>query len=91
MISEIHFLRPLWFLALIPLLLLAWMLWRQNLTAFAWGEVCDHYLLPHLMSEKGQSKRKASLVLLFLSGLFMIISMAGPTWSRYPVPSFKEV
>lgn len=89
--TEFHFLRPLWLLMLLPLLLVAGLLLRQGSLSSAWNNVCDEHLLPFLIHMKGRSRRSFSLVLLLLSGLFMVISLAGPTWSRLPVPTYHPI
>lgn len=87
-----HFLRPWWFLALIPLLLLCWFLFRYPLAKSGWGEVCDPHLLTYLMtSQKGKQRRWLPILLLVGSGLLMIISLAGPAWVRMPVPTYQFV
>lgn len=86
-----HFLRPGWLLMLIPLLTLMIVLIRKNPSSTAWSKVCDAHLLPYLIQTKTYGRRSFSWGLLFLGGLFMIISLAGPTWSRYPVPTYKQI
>ncbi|KTD31596.1 MULTISPECIES: VWA domain-containing protein [Legionella] len=89
--SEFHFLRPWWLLAMLPLLGLCWLLWQQRPQSEAWTAVCDKHLLEHLIQAKGQGRRHLALFSLFLSGFFMCISLAGPTWTRLPVPAFRQI
>lgn len=91
MISDLHFLRPWWFLALIPLVGLAMLTWRQTPRLYAWEEVCDPHLLNNLIHRKGQGRRISSMLCLYLSAFFMIIAIAGPTWFKLPVATFKPV
>lgn len=91
MMTELHFLRPWWFLALIPLVSLILLLWRQKPRLHAWEEVCDSHLLAHLIQNKGQANRMSSLLFIFLSALFMVISISGPTWYKLPAVTFKPV
>lgn len=91
MMTDLHFLRPYWLLAIVPLIGLAVLLWRQTPRLQAWGDVCDSHLLEHLLQRKGQGKRMASMLFLFLSILFMILSIAGPTWYKLPVAIYKPV
>ncbi|WP_133127625.1 vWA domain-containing protein [Legionella nagasakiensis] len=91
MMTEFHFIRPLWLFSLLPLALLAWFLMRRKPAMQAWGEVCDPHLLSHLMKTQSQSKRVTSLLLLMNSALLMVIALAGPTWSRLPVPIYKPI
>lgn len=89
--TEFHFLRPYWGLSCLPLIALAWVLFNQKPALQAWREVCDSHLLSHLIQKHGHSKRVSSLVLLFTSALFIVIGLAGPTWSRLPVPTYKQM
>lgn len=89
--ADFHLLRPLWLLAILPLVLLAWYLLRQKPMMHAWNKVCDTHLLPWLMQVNGRKKRTRPLLLLLASALFMIISLTGPTWSRLPVPTYQQI
>jgi Ca-activated chloride channel homolog len=91
MINSFHFLRPWWFLGLIPLVLLIVRLWRQNSQLHAWSVICDSHLLAQLIQNRGTTKRRGALVLFFISSLLMIISLAGPAWSRLPVPAYHQI
>ncbi len=88
--NSFHFLRPEWFLALPPLLLLLFWLARRQLRSRSWQAVCDPELLPHLLL--GRSVRRANWPLwLLLSGLILaILALAGPVWQRQPQPLFRQ-
>jgi Ca-activated chloride channel homolog len=88
--SDFHFLRPLWFLALPLLLGLLWLLWRRRLRSRSWQEVCDPALLPHLLL--GRSCRRANwpLWLLLAALLTVVTALAGPTWRKLPQPLFRQ-
>jgi len=88
--SEFHFLRPDWFLALPPALALLWLFWRRRLRSRSWQEVCDPELLPHLLL--GRSQRRANWPLwLLLAGLLVsLITLAGPTWKKQPQPLLRQ-
>ncbi len=88
--NDFHFLRPLWFLALPPLLSLLWLLWRRRLRSRSWQDVCDPALLPHLLL--GRSRRRANwpLWLLLAALLTVVTALAGPTWRRLPQPLFRQ-
>jgi Ca-activated chloride channel homolog len=91
MMAEFHFLRPWWLLAIIPLIFFIVLLWQQKPRLHAWSEVCDSHLLDHLLQRKGSGKRMFSLSFLFLSILFMILSIAGPSWYKLPVATYKPI
>jgi Ca-activated chloride channel homolog len=85
-----HFLRPYWLLMLIPLVFLIFKLLKLKPALQAWGTVCDKHLIEHLIHSKQGGRRLKSLSLLFISLCFIIMALSGPTWSRYPVPTFKQ-
>ncbi|MFY7697566.1 MAG: vWA domain-containing protein [Legionella sp.] len=91
MISEFHFLRPLWLFAFIPLGILARLLFKQALDSSVWQAICDPHLLPHLIHRRGQRYRNLACLLLVISAGLIIFSLAGPTWSRWPAPAFKQI
>jgi Ca-activated chloride channel homolog len=49
MFEQFHFIQPLWLLALIPLLLLAWHMHRFTRSDNPWSRIIDGRLLPLLM------------------------------------------
>ncbi|KTD69584.1 hypothetical protein Lste_2742 [Legionella steelei] len=90
MIADFHFLRPWWFLMILPLLGLIVVLWRQKPQLHAWSEICDSHLLSHLLQKK-QGRRMSSMLCLFISILFMIVSIAGPAWYKLPIATYKPI
>ncbi|MCG6966405.1 MAG: VWA domain-containing protein, partial [Chromatiaceae bacterium] len=89
MLSDFHFLRPLWLLALIPLAGLLWRLLRADGEGEAWRGVVDRHLLPSLLSEAGDAARRSPLLLLGLAWLLIVLALAGPTWERLPEPLYQ--
>lgn len=88
---HLHFLRPWFFLAIVPWLILALSLWKQNQRLQAWSAVCDEKLLAHLLQDKGAGKRREALIILLLSGLFIIIGLTGPCWTKLPQPVYQQL
>lgn len=91
MIADFHFLRPWCLLFLLPLFGLLWVLWKKNPRLQSWSAVCDVHLLKHLTQSTGGSKRHGALLFLFVSALLISISLAGPSWVRLPVPSYRVI
>ena len=87
--SEFHFLRPAWFLALLPALMLLVLLWRRGGHAVNWQGVISPVLLPHLLLENGNSLRRFPLLALGLGWLLAVTALAGPTWERQPQPVYR--
>ncbi|MBK8637325.1 MAG: VWA domain-containing protein [Chromatiaceae bacterium] len=86
---DLHFLRPLWFLALLPLPWLLWRLARANPGAEAWRGLVDAHLLAHLLVEEGARVRRLPRVLLTLGWLLGVMALAGPVWDRLPEPLYQ--
>ncbi|MGB4333435.1 MAG: VWA domain-containing protein [Chromatiaceae bacterium] len=86
---DLHFLRPLWFLALLPLPWLLWRLARANPGAEAWRGLVDAHLLAHLLVEEGARVRRLPRVLLTLGWLLGVTALAGPVWERLPEPLYQ--
>jgi len=86
---DIHFLRPLWFLALLPL---PWVLWRMaagNAAAQAWRDLVDPHLLSQLLVPEDSRARRLPPLLFALGWLLAVTSLAGPVWQRLPQPLFQ--
>lgn len=89
--TALHFLRPWWLCSFIPLLVFAWYLFQKKPGLNAWKAVCDDHLLPYLIINHSHRKQTTPLLLVLLSIACMIIGLAGPTWSRYPVPVYQKM
>lgn len=85
-----HFLRPLWFLALLPFALLWWLWQRRRRRAGRWAAVCDERLLPYILMDKPGRGARWPLALFGLGGLLAIAALAGPVWERQPSPVFHN-
>ena len=89
--EHFHFIRPLWLLALLPLLAATWLMFKQGSLSRSWQSVIDPALLPHLLSRQLESKRgRMTVSLFFIGALAAILSLAGPTWKKLPQPVFKQ-
>lgn len=88
--GQFHFLRPAWFLLLVPLAALTWYLARHRAGSRSWEAVCDPALLPHvLVATPGRVERRAIWPVV-LAGLLATVALAGPAWKHLPVPVFSS-
>lgn len=85
-LSQFHFLRPWWWLALVPVLWLVWMIHRHQDAARPWRGVIADNLLPHLLSEGENRRRLQPVHLLLPLWLLATLALSGPTWQREPAP-----
>lgn len=89
-VGDFHFLRPFWFIALLPLGVLLWSLARRKLHDKGWKLVCDPALVPHILIRQSTQRRSLALYALSLGGILVITALAGPTWERLPEPVFRD-
>ena len=85
-----HFLRPFWFLAIIPLTFVIWRMTKQTRNQRGWAGVIDAALLPHVLISKEIQSRKWPKILIGLLALLAIMASAGPVWEQLPQPVFRN-
>ena len=89
-LSEFHFIRPYWLLAIIPWIVILALMLRNKLSQGNWSAVCDAELLPYLLQEKAVNQSRWPLTTGGVAALLAIIALAGPTWQRLPSPVFRN-
>ena len=90
MMESLHLIRPLWLLALIPLLFISWRLWHRQRRGGNWQRVIDPMLLPHVLIGNPGKSSQWPVVLFTLAGLLSILALSGPAWKQLPQPVFKQ-
>ena len=73
--SELHFLRPWWFLALIPALVILFVMLRRRAGDSAWRAVLDRSLLERLWLEPPGVVSRLPLLLLGLGWLLAVLAL----------------
>jgi len=89
--SQFHFIRPVWFLALVPVLVIVACLILKGSRKNQWTSSIDQHLLIHLLvnQKKIQQSSMLPLIALTLSLLLAVLALAGPTWEKKPLPVFE--
>ncbi|VEL96256.1 Ca-activated chloride channel family protein [Alteromonas sp. 76-1] len=88
-INNVHFLRPEWFIALIPALILYIALKRNTSKKSGWQSVIPSHLYQHMVVGKFTKGQKPPFWLLALGWLLAVFALAGPTWERLPQPVYQ--
>jgi Ca-activated chloride channel family protein len=93
LISDFHFIRPLWLLGIIPAALCLLMINKLAHQAGNWSKVINPELLPFLMQSDAQGENR--LTRNFMMGaagcwLLFCLALAGPSWNQLPQPVHKE-
>lgn len=84
---SLHFLRPWWGLALLPLPFAIWLLARSGGGRAALARLVDAALLPHLVHDTGMHRRFA-LSLFALAWVLAVAALSGPAWQKMPAPLY---
>ncbi len=88
--ESFHFQQPGWFWALLPLLMLLWLLRHSGEQSSAWSKVCDARLLPYLLDRQGGSRSQLPLWLFAIGGLLAVVALADPVWEQQQQPVFRN-
>lgn len=90
MIEQFHFLRPLWFLALLPLLALLLWFWRRTQQRREFSHFIDPALQKHVLSQGSAARSNWSLWLLATVAILSVLALAGPVWQKLPQAVFQQ-
>lgn len=85
-LSQFHFLRPYWLLAIIPAIGLAILLWRHKRSISQWQTVIQPELLRHLLEGSLSQRSRWQFTGLVAGWIIAAIALAGPAWQRLPQP-----
>ena len=87
--SQLHLLRPLALLGLIPALIaVALAQWRKR-SAGNWEKIINPALLPYLMQGE-TSKKQRGVLWVLLAWMIACLALAGPSWQQLPQPVHKK-
>ncbi len=86
-LSQFHFIRPLWLLALVPLFML-WLAKSKSQDRTQWHQVIPPHLAQALLEQPVKLKKRLSLSLAFI-WLLSVLALAGPTWQKIEKPVFQ--
>src|SRR6185312_2423401 len=88
-IADLHFLRPSWWLAALPLPLMLLAMSRNQHGRAALASLADANLLPYLVRGGGR-RRFLALALAATIWLLAVAALAGPSWQRQPAPLYAN-
>lgn len=87
----LHFLRPYWLWAFLPLLFMIWALYRQKPKQTAWETICDPHLLSAQLVTAGKDQSRGPIWILALCWLLACIALSGPTWTRQVISVYQPL
>jgi Ca-activated chloride channel family protein len=86
LIRNFHFLRPEWFLLLIPFAVVSYMQWRSGDLGRQWKGVIAPHLLPRMVVAGNQRQLLTPLWISVLVIPMLVVALAGPSWTRGESP-----
>ncbi len=84
----IHFIRPEWLLALIPLALMFYLLRKDELQQSSWNRYIAPHLAKILISTSGQNSKNHIGILAF-SWFIAVLALSGPALTKHNLPVFE--
>lgn len=90
MLNNLHFLRPQWFYAFIPLAVFLIILMKNQAYSESWRKICDARLLPFILTAKQGKRSILPALLTFLGASLCITALAGPVYKKLQQPVFRE-
>lgn len=82
-------LRPQLLWLLLPLLALAYNLYKSSQPLNSWRQICDPHLLPLLLRQENSSRYPWPLLCLGCAWLLTVIALSGPSFSQQALPVYQ--
>lgn len=86
----IHFIRPAWLLALIPVVFFTYRLYQLVRVGGDWRRACDAHLLPYIFQAAKPARQYAKL-LVVMAWVLIVMGLAGPSWYQAAQTVFKNL
>ena len=83
------FLRPMCLMFLIPVLFVAWYLWKKPQGNQDWFKICDKVLLEHFVNASTNRLWVNTWTGLVFSLIMFVVAAAGPSWQKQAVKTGK--
>ncbi|MED7819173.1 MULTISPECIES: vWA domain-containing protein [unclassified Francisella] len=88
---DFHLLRPWWLLALIPVIILTILLFKNSAKSNSWSKYCDSHLLEHVTIGQDSKTNKTLIPLAFLFlWIIAVFALAGPTYKHKDIPIYQK-
>jgi Ca-activated chloride channel family protein len=89
--SEFHFLRPEWFIALFPILVAFLIQKRSVALSGQWKSIVAPALQPYMLKHNKADKNLSLVKYVFLlAAILAVVALAGPSWKKQPSQVFNS-
>ena len=90
MLSEFHFLRPLWLLAIPFVWWLVFSLLGKWWSTANWEKIVEPHLLQFLATRPATQKTMLLPWIMCFTGTLLLLALAGPVWEKAPQPLLQK-
>ena len=90
MLTEFHFLRPLWLLAIPIVWWLVFRLLAKWWSTANWEKIVEPHLLQFLATSPATQKSSLLPWIMCFTGSLLLLALAGPVWEKVPQPLLKK-
>ncbi|BFM11445.1 VWA domain-containing protein [Simiduia litorea] len=90
LLQNVHFIRPEWFFALLPLAFLLLLARARSKASNGWYAYIAPELLGYLTTNKSSASRKNRWLPILCGWLLAVLGLAGPTWEKAPTPVYQS-
>jgi Ca-activated chloride channel family protein len=90
-IDEFRLLRPWWLLALPVAIAIVVLVFRGRGAGGGWRRIVDASLQPYVLAApETEGEKRIPLIVALAACAIAALALAGPTWERLPVPTFRS-
>ena len=90
MLTEFHFLRPLWLLAIPIVWWLVFRLLAKWWSTANWEKIVEPHLLQFLATSPATQKSSLLPWIMCFTGSLLLLALAGPVWEKVPQPLLQK-
>lgn len=85
-LNNIHFMRPIWLILLIPAVVMTVWLTQRTLRKGRWDQLIDPALQAHMLDRTPGKSSMLGVIAIFIASAIAIVAVSGPSWQRKAVP-----
>lgn len=89
MLTDFHWLRPLWLLLLPLVTVLCWMAWRYRRDQSPWQQLLAPHLQQAIIADTAHQSQRRPFFMAWLVLVMLVIASAGPSINKLPQPAFQ--
>lgn len=89
MLTDFHWLRPLWLMLIPVVTLLCYVAWRFRREQSPWQQLLAAHLQPAVIAASTHRHQRKPFFIAWLALLLLVVAAAGPSVTKLPQPAFQ--